>query len=420
MKKPVSKIAACRFCKNTDIISCITIGDQYLSSIFPEKPGYHKTAQAFSLDLVRCKKRKNTCGAVQLAFDYDISDMYVKYPFASATNASMITILEDVAMSALPYVSLKPNDLVLDIGGNDGTLLHFLKGRGLDMLIIDPAENIKPAFTDVTYKYVTDFFTEKAFRKSTSKQAKLIFSIAMFYHLHDPIWFSKEVANCLADDGVWIIQMAYLPAMLQTNMYDNIVHEHVGYYSTRHMQWFMEQAGLEVFDVLLNDVYGGSFRVFVKKKGNARLQSTKRLQENLAQELSWKLYSQSTYTAFMRRIRKTRRDLQKLLRQLKKREKSIWIYGASTKGNTIMQYCGITRDYIDAAADANPFKIGKYIIASDIPITDETIMRKAKPDYLLSLPYSFTNAFMEREKDLVAQGTKFIVPLPQVAVLPKK
>lgn len=417
--KKIERIKSCRFCKNPDIVECITIGDQYLSSIFPEKPGYHKTAQAFPLDLVRCKKRKDTCGAAQLAYNYDISDMYIKYPFASATNTSMVTILKDVANSALPYANLKKGDLVLDIGGNDGTLLHFLRGKGLDMLIIDPAANIKPAFKDVTYKYVNDFFNAKTFKKSTNKKAKLIFSIAMFYHLHDPIGFSKDVAESMDDDAVWIIQMAYLPAMLQTNMYDNIVHEHVGYYSTHHMQWIMKQVGLEIFDVLLNDVYGGSFRVFVKKKGNTRLKPTARLKKNLVQEEEWKIYSQATYTAFMQRIKKTRRDLNQLLSNLKKQSKSIWIYGASTKGNTIMQYCNITTKEISAAADANPFKLGKYIIASDIPITDEETMRKAKPDYLLSLPYSFTKAFMKREKELVKKGTKFIVPLPNVEILPK-
>jgi hypothetical protein len=200
-------------------------------------------------------------------------------------------------------------------------------------------------------------------------------------------------------------------------MYDNIVHEHAGYYAALHMKWMMEQLGLEVFDVLENNVYGGSFRVFVKKKGNAKFPLTDRYQAILKAEEDQKIFDPETYKGFLSRIQKTREDLRALCAKLKAEGKSIWIYGASTKGNTILQYCELGHEYFVAAADSNPFKWNKYIIASDIPIKDEATMRAAKPDYLLSLPYSFTEAFREREAELVKQGTKFIVPLPEVTVL---
>jgi len=415
----VTKVKKCRVCNNTDLVPVIDLGNQYLSSVFPENLAYRKKAEKYPLDLVLCKKTKDTCGALQLAHFINLDSMYELYPYSSSTNSSMVGILKDVVDSAIPLVQLERDDLILDIGGNDGTLLSFFAKEKLDLLTIDPAQKIKQVFKSNRYRYICDFFNKKTFEKATNKKAKLIFSIAMFYHLSDPISFSKEVRSALADDGVWVIQMAYLPTMITTNMYDNIVHEHAGYYTATNMVWIMERAGLEVFDVMLNDVYGGSFRIFVKKTSNTKLKTTKRLRKILDDEKKQKLTNTKTYTDFMNRIEKTKKDLKKLIAKIKKQNKSIWIYGASTKGSTILQFCDITNKDIVAAADSNPFKFGKYIIGADIPIKDEKALRKAKPDYLLALPYSFVDGFISREKELVKNGTKFIVPLPRVKVIPK-
>ncbi len=416
---PPLKIAHCRVCGNTELIPCISIGDQYLSSVFPSNLDYREGVSRYPLDLVMCRKKEDgtTCGAVQLDHRLDLTSMYDAYPYTSATNSSMTGILKDVAESARALKNIEPGDVMLDIGGNDGTLLSFFRDEAFALLNIDPAHNVKSLLESPNYTYVPEFFSEKAFKNVSQKKAKLIFSIAMFYHLDDPMRFIKEVGACLEDEGVWIIQMAYLPAMLRTNMYDNIVHEHNGYYAAQHMKWMMEQMGLEVFDVMENDVYGGSFRTFVKKKGCSRFPATDRYRALLAKELTEGIFDPATYHAFTRRIEKTRDDLRALCTKIKAEGKTIWIYGASTKGNTILQYCDLGKEYFVAAADANPFKVGKYIIGADIPIRGEAEMRAAKPDYLLSLPYSFTDAFMKREADLVSRGTKFIVPLPEVKVV---
>jgi len=413
------RIDRCRVCGNTEIIPCIDIGEQYLSSVFPENLEYRRDAVKYPLDMVMCKKKEDgsTCGLVQLGHRLDLTAMYDAYPYTSSTNSSMARILEDVAASAKTLNALKEGDVVLDIGGNDGTLLSFFREDPVRLITIDPAKNVTPMFSSERYTVVRDFFNKAAFDAVSAQKAKLVFSIAMFYHLDDPISLARDVAACLDDDGVWIIQMAYLPAMIRTNMYDNIVHEHAGYYATNHMTWLLDQVGLEVFDVTENDVYGGSFRVFVKKKGCAAYPTTERLNANLRQEIADGLFEEETYHAFMRRIEKTRDDLRQLCNQIKAEGKSIWVYGASTKGNTILQYCGIGGETITAAADSNPFKHWKYIIGSDIRITTEEEMREAKPDYLLALPYSFVEGFMKRESALVSQGTKFIVPLPDVKVI---
>lgn len=414
----INKIGKCRFCGNSKIVSCIDIGTQYLSSIFPENMDYKKKLKKSPLEIFQCVKNNDSqCGTLQLAYDYDLSEMYLNYPYISSSNSSMNKILEDVADSGKKFDNLEENDIVVDIGCNDGTLLGFFSDYPVNLIGIDPAQNIESNVNSNRFVRVKDFFSAVEYHKITQKKAKLVFSVAMFYHLNDPVRFCKDVESILDENGIFIVQMAYLPAMIKKNMYDNIVHEHVGYYGVQNMKWVLEQAGLELFDVILNDVYGGSFRVFAKKKGNTNFQITPRLIDILEEELNWGIFKESTYSNFMDRINKTKIDLNHLLKNFKEKGKRIWVYGASTKGNTILQFCNINTDIIEAAADSNFFKVGKYLIGSDIPIYDEKKLREECPEYLLALPYSFVETFKKREEILLKKGTKFIIPLPEVKIL---
>jgi hypothetical protein len=413
------KVEKCRVCGNSNLIPTFDIGEQYLSSVFPESLDYRKTLKKYPLDMVLCKKEGHEqCGLLQLGHDLDLSEMYAAYPYTSSSNSAMKGILKDVADSGIVLGHLQTDDTILDIGANDGTLLSFFHNQPYNLVGIDAAQNVKHVFESARFRFARGYFNQETYDKLTDKKAKLIFSIAMFYHLSDPIAFCRDVAACMENEGVWIVQMAYLPAMLKTNMYDNIVHEHNGYYGIETMQWIMGRVGLEIFDVQLNDVYGGSFRLFIKKKNAKCFSTTQRLLDCLAKEQEAKIFDLKTYQAFDQRIQKTRANLKDLLLGIKKQGKTVWVYGASTKGNTILQYCALTSHDIVAAADANPFKFGKFIIGIDVPIQTEEAMRKAKPDYLLSLPYSFTDAFIKREECLVKEGTRFIVPLPEVQIRP--
>lgn len=412
------KIESCRICGNKELVPCINIGEQYLSSIFPDSLDYREILKKYPLEIVQCLKINDSqCGSLQLSFDFDLSKMYEDYPYTSGSNTSMNKILQNVANSGRSLGILEEGDTVLDIGCNDGTLLSFFERENLNLIGIDPAQNIESRVNSERFIRVKDFFTSKNFNEVSRDKAKLVFSIAMFYHLHDPVKFCRNMESILDDNGVAIIQMAYLPAMIKTNMYDNIVHEHTGYYGTQNMKWILERANLEPFDVELNDVYGGSFRVFAKKQGNLNFKPSRKLQKNLEGEISEGIFNPKTYSDFMVRISKTKEDLRRTIKEIKEDDKKIWIYGASTKGNTIIQFCDIGLDSIDAAADSNPFKFGKYMIGSDIPIVNEEALKQQRPDYLLALPYSFVDAFRQRERELVEKGTRFIVPLPEVRVL---
>lgn len=413
------RIEACRVCGNRSLSTCVDLGSQYPSAVFPESLDYHDKIPRLPLELVMCERRDDrTCGVVQLAHRFDLSSMYEAYPYTSASNSSMVSILRDVAESGRAAVRLRPGDVVLDIGGNDSTLLSCFADGPVDLVCVDPAKNVTPVTTLPRHTQVRAFFTEQVFRSAVGIKAKLIFSVAMFYHLGDPLRFASDVAASLEPEGVWVIQMAYLPAMLRTNMYDNIVHEHAGYYATQHMHWILKRAGLTIFDVTLNDVYGGSFRLLVKHSDGRTHSVTERCQKILRQEIDEGVFDPATYGEFTRRIERTRSDLRELCASLKASGKKIWVYGASTKGNTILQYSGPGKEDIVAAADANPLKIGKFVIGADIPIVDEATLRAAKPDYLLALPYSFVETFIKREADLIGGGTRFIVPLPAVRIVP--
>lgn len=419
-----TSITKCRVCGNSELIPCLDLGKQYLSSIFPDNLNYREKLSRYSLDLVLCKKDDTDahCGLLQLGHDFDMKKMYKDYPYTSSSNSSMQKILYDVAQSGLDRINLETEDAILDIGCNDGTLLSFfnvpeLENLGIQLLGIDAAENVRPEINYPNFRFQQGFFSEENFYRIAWKKARLIFSVAMFYHLSDPVTFCREVEKCMVDDGIWVIQMAYLPTMLETNMYDNIVHEHCGYYGIETLQWIMNKAGLEIFDAEVNDVYGGSFRVFVRKQSCKKYEKTLDFINLLGKEYSYDIYDPKTYLNFNIRIDSSREDLCRLLRKLNLEGKTIWAYGASTKGNTILQYCDIGQEDIYAVADCNSFKQNKYLIGSDVPILSEDLMRIMVPDYLLVLPYSFTQNFMEREKDLVHKGTKFIRPLPYVKIL---
>jgi len=411
-----TRVRACRVCGNDELAGVIDLGEQYLSSVFPDGPGYRDRIAPAPLDLVLCTERDGSCGLPQLGHRHDLTAMYADYPYASATNAAMRLALADVAASGRAAVELAGGDVVLDVGGNDGTLIGAFADDRVDLVVIDPAQGVDPVFDSERLARVNDFFSAAAYRSVADRPAKLAFSVAMFYHLDDPATFVEEVAQVLAQDGVWVVQMAYLPAMLATNMYDNIVHEHAGYYSVATMQRVLAQAGLEVFDVTFNDLYGGSFRLFAGHRG--RRAATERMAAALAAEDAQGLRGPEPYRSFQRRIEQTREELVAQCQRIVERGESVWAYGASTKGNTILQFCGIGADQLVAAADVSPVKLGKLMIGSDVPIRHEDEMRAERPDWLLALPYSFVDAFVEREAGLVARGTRFLVPLPDVHSVP--
>lgn len=418
MTQPVASARDnCRLCSQPAMRPVMTLGDLGVSG-FPE--GDEVTPRA-PLELVLCDPGSGGCGLVQLKHTVSPELMYRHYWYRSVTNEAMRRALAEVTARVEATVDLLAGALVVDIGCNDGTLLRSYRAPGIRLCGFEPARNLVVFARQGTTRIINDFFNAAAFKVAFgSEKARAITTIAMFYDLEEPNRFVADIAACLDDEGIWINQMASLPLMLESNGFDNICHEHLEYYSIAVLVDLYGRHGLEVFDVETNDVNGGSFRVFARKKG-ARVGESSFGRARLAAMLHFEtllgLGTRAPYDEFAARVGTQRDELLAFLRREKAAGKRIYGYGASTKGNTLLQYYGIGPDLVEAIADRNSEKWGRRTGGSNIPIISEEQARADKPDYFLVLPWHFLAAFREREKDFLGSGGKFIVPLPTVRVV---
>jgi SAM-dependent methyltransferase len=368
--------------------------------------------------LVRCdpSRDENACGLLQMAFTLPPQILYSTYWYRSGTNQTMRLHLRGIAEEAAK-ISGKKDCLVLDIGCNDGTLLSYYP-KSFVKFGIDPSDIAGEIKDEVNI--IQDLFPSQELNvRVGGKRFDIITAIAMFYDLEDPISFVREIKSYLAPDGLWIFEMSYMPTMLKMNSYDTICHEHLEYYSLAVVEYILKRSGMKLIRATLNDSNGGSIRCFATHEDNFRFKNHE-FQEGLEalrrQELDMELDTDKPYKDFQARIIKMRDELFNLLLTFKKEGKQIHVYGASTKGNTILQFCGLDKNIIDYAADRNPEKHGARTIGTDIPIISEEESRSKKPDYYLVLPWHFKNEFLEREKDVLRNGTKMIFPLPEIKV----
>jgi 2-polyprenyl-3-methyl-5-hydroxy-6-metoxy-1,4-benzoquinol methylase len=341
------------------------------------------------------------------------SILYAKYWYRSGTNQTMRSHLQGVASDALATVKGHCSR-ILDIGCNDGTLLGFFP-QSCEKFGVDPSDAVENV-ADATVIRSTFPSAELAAR-SQNKPFDVITSIAMFYDLEDPVGFCRSISRHLSPEGIWIFEVSYMPTMLAQNSYDTICHEHLEYYSLAVLERIVSEAGLKIIDLQLNECNGGSIRCFVTHAQNRALVDNERSLDVLRQrEFELALDTPLPYQQFQERITVHRETLRAMLFGFKKQGKSIHIYGASTKGNTILQWCGLNSDIIDCAAERNPDKFGARTLGTNIPIVSEEDSRALKPDYYLVLPWHFRNEFLDRERGLLAAGTGMIFPLPEPEV----
>ena len=323
--------------------------------------------------------------------------------------------LEDIVIKACEVALPKEGDIVMDIGCNDGTLLRSYKIPGLKLVGFEPAKNLVEEARKGTTFVFNDFFGYDQFhQKFPGTKAKLITSVAMFYDLDDPDAFVADIAKCLEARGVWVIQQNYLCSMLQQNGFDNIGHEHLTYYSLETMSKLLSNRDLEIFDVEKNDVNGGSFRTFVAQKG----QFPVRRSVETMKKSEKKLFSMkpSTYSTFAKNVQRVRSQLSDFIKDQTRNGRTVYVYGASTRGNTILQYCKLDRHLIKKATDANPEKWGLKTPGTQIPIVSKDEARRDKPDFFLVLPHHFLKEIMREEQEYLESGGKLIVPLPEFRI----
>ena len=410
-----TEIAACRCCGNTKLESILSLGNQELTGVFPRSAG--ETVTSGPLEVVKCFGAE-ACGLVQLRHTYDSSEMYGdNYGYRSGLNQTMVRHLGSTVGAILEKYPVADGAIVLDIGSNDGTLLSFMPKRakrvGMDPTIVKYGEYYQPGI-----HAIPQFFSAATFREHHGEQrAQIITSIAMFYDLEDPLAFVRDIAAVLSPTGVWYFEQSYLPTMLSQNAYDTICHEHLEYYALRQVQWMMARCGLRVIDVQLNDVNGGSFSVTACHDGAPLSANREAIDAIEAQERSDKLDSLEPYAAFRARVAAHRDELKSVIAGIRSRGGSILGYGASTKGNVILQYCGLTTADIPAIAEVNPDKFGAYTPGTHIPIISESDAHARNPDYFLVMPWHFRENLIQREAAYLGQGGKMIFPLPEISVV---
>jgi hypothetical protein len=413
MMASYTEITRCRVGGTDQLIPVLNLGQQELTGVFP-KTAEEKVTRG-PLELVWCPES----GLLQLKHTYESSEMYGdNYGYRSGLNQSMVDHLTSKVAYLQRLVDLQPGSTVLDIGSNDCTLLKAYAVADLQRVGIDPTGKKFAEYYPQDVELVPDFFSADAFRSTGARPPRIVTSIAMFYDLDDPIAFARQIGEVLADDGVWHFEQSYMPSMLRTNSYDTICHEHLEYYSLGVVQKILQAADLKIVDVIMNNVNGGSFAVTAAKRSNDRIPTNHAVVNwLLEQEDRLGINTPRPYREFEERVFRHREDLVRLIRALRADGKTVLGYGASTKGNVVLQFCGFTKDDIPAIAEVNPEKFGRVTPGTHIPIVSEADAHAMKPDYYLVLPWHFKEGILRREKEYLASGGKFIFPFPEIEII---
>ncbi len=407
------QITSCRVCDNQKLNPIFNLGDQVLTGRFPKTPDEKITSGPLSI--VQCDLT-NGCGLVQLEHSYDLDEMYGEsYGYRSGLNKSMVEHLRTKVDDILTRGWLSDGDVILDIGSNDGTTLGHYPENRFKLIGIDPSAQKFGQYYRSDIIRVPDFFNAKNFNeKFPDQKAKIVTSFSMFYDLESPLEFAHDISDILAEDGVWCFEQSYIPAMLSANSFDTICHEHLEYYGLTQIVDILERVGMIVLDVTFNNVNGGSFSIFAGKRDGPHYVNSETVNSVLVEEENADYKSGAPFEAFKQGIEVERQALMSFLEKAKDDGKTVVGLGASTKGNVLLQYYGITAELVAAIAEVNPDKYGCYTPGTAIPIRPQSEVLQENPDYLLVLPWHFRDFF---EKLPALQGRNLVFPLPNFEIV---
>ena len=418
MKSLYEPIKSCRICGNTKLIEVVNLGNMALTGVFPKSSD--EQVGSGPLALVKCHGNDDSCGLLQLKHNYDLGSLYGKnYGYRSGLNKSMVTHLHSKVKKIISMVEPNFDDLIIDIGSNDSTLLQAYPENFTNLTGVDPTGVKFSSYYPSHIRLIPDFFSSKLIsEKYGNKKAKIISSISMFYDLENPIDFVTDIYNVLDDNGIWVFEQSYMPEMIRMNSYDTICHEHLEYYSLYQIKFMCDKVGLKIIDVEFNDINGGSFSITVSKRDSKFEENKKLVDKILKDEKSEGFNSLELYEKFNRSIKLHKDEFLKFIRDAGTAGKKILGYGASTKGNVILQYCGITEKDIPCIAEVNEDKFGSFAPGTLIPIVSEKEAKEMHPDYLLVLPWHFKDFILSKEAEYIKKsGCRFVFPLPEIGVV---
>ena len=406
------KIKKCRICNSVNFSELFSLGNLSFTGKFT-KSKINNIPRDY-LNLVMCKK----CKLVQLDRSFNPKFLYSKdYGYRTGINKTMTEHVKSVVKEAIKISKVKKGDYVLDIASNDATLLNFYD-KSLIKVGVDPiSAKYKKFYKNIDFN-LSDFFSYRLLKKNNlNKKFKIITTLSMFYDLKKPIFFVKDIKKILHKDGIFILEHADLLSIVKNCLFDTICHEHLEYYSSKIIINLMKKNKLRVFDIKQNNINGGSMRYFICHNNSIYLTNYKVLNSVLNDEKKYSLENKITYNKFYNKINLVKKKIKKLIIKIKSNNKSIHGYGASTKGNVLLQYFNISKDYIEYIADRNKQKINSYTPGTKIKIISEKTSRKMKPDYYLVLPWHFKSEIIKRETKTRKKGTKLIFPLPKIQII---
>ncbi len=418
MNNKIKPITECRVCHSENLKPIMSLGDHYVSGFV--KDG-NDQGMKVPLALVLCDE----CKLLQMEYSAPPELMWnEQYWYKSAINSVIRNDLGNIVRCVEELTNLKDNDIVVDIGNNDGTMFDYYKNRNLNLVGIDPCKNVSDEAKAKGYNVINDFFTAEAYKKQfPNEKAKVITAISMFYDLEHPNKFLEDIKECLDEDGLFVIQQNYLASMLEQVAFDNLCHEHRLFFSLTSLNNLMKRHDLEIFDIYLSDINGGSIRTYIRRKGNETLQgfnaSKGRVYARLQREKQLELDTLKPYLEFAGKIDSIKKEVMDFLKKAKEEGKTVGICGASTRGNTLLQYFGITPDLVVGASEANPDKHGLKTIGTLIPIMSIDEMKAINPDYQLVLIWHLFEGLKDKEKDFLNHGGTFILPLPKFKLVKK-
>jgi NDP-4-keto-2,6-dideoxyhexose 3-C-methyltransferase len=409
------EIENCRICGNPQLDLILNLGKLSLTGVFPRFKS--EEVPAGPLNLIKCNEEssKDSCGLVQLRESYNPELMYGQnYGYRSGLNNSMVQHLCSKAKKILDYVSLNPEDIVVDIGSNDSTLLRAYPNKKLSLVGFDPTGTKFKSFYPDHITLVADFFNSKSFKNIFgNKKAKVITSIAMFYDLEDPITFIREIYDILCEDGIWVLEQSYMPRMLEVNAFDTICHEHLEYYRLKQIYWMMNKVGFKIVNIEFNETNGGSFSITVAKP-EFPLPETPSLKKLLIEEENKSLNTSRPYDEFRKKVFEFKIQIRELLNKIHNEKGVVIGYGASTKGNVILQFSDITSKDIPYIGEVNADKFGCYTPGTLIPIISEEEAREMNPDYFFIFPWHFKEFILKKERTKRNKKTALLFPLPSI------
>ena len=405
------RIKQCRNCKSKKLITLFSLGNLCFTGKFSS---LNDNIKKKPVTVVLCK----SCELVQLAHNYDLKYLYgPDYGYRTGINRTMTDHVKKITQTLAKKTSLKKNDLVLDIASNDGTLLKKYKNKNIIKFGVDPILNkYKKNYKNIRYS-ISGFFSASKVKEKTKKKFKIISALSVFYDLLNPNKFLRDVKTLLLPEGVFLLEFADLASIIKYKMFDTICHEHLEYYSSKVIINLVKKNDLRVFDIKQNFINGSSKQYYICHKNSKIKSKSKIINKTLRSESKLKLNTVKTFKEFIQKINFLKTQLNNKIKYIRRNNQSIHCYGASTKGNVLLQYFNIDNKKISFAAERNKNKYGLVTPGSKIKIISEENSRKMKPDYYLVLPWHFKKEILKREKNTLRTGTKFIFPLPNFEII---